>query len=560
MFFVMLRTDLRRAVVCAVFCLSCSSVDRPPGVGAADLVLLGGKVFTADSTRPWVEAVAVRGSHIVAVGTTEEVERLAEPSTRRIALAGRTVVPGFDDAHAHVGAAPVDGVSIVVDPAPTTDPSLSAVLDSLRAAVGRTPDGTWLRVTIGGRVFDDPRATRAVLDSVAPLHNVWLHGWSGHGAILNTAAMQATRLLGARDPLGGWLTRDAAGVPTGRIDEYVIYELDRRLAVARGDSLLHMAMHAYANQGVRLGITSVQDMAGGYDLSTARRALRGDTLPMRLRVIRFPNPSTSGGWDNDWRTSGSDTPLAPRVHISGVKWVLDGTPIERLALMRRPYSDRPGWYGRANIPFDSLRAILRDALARQTQPMLHAVGDSTIALVIAAMRAEAPDSVWRRLRPRLEHADALSRDQIESIKSLGAIVVQNPSHLALPPIMNSRWGANRLAAVNLLRTLVDAGVPLAIGSDGPREPGLNIMLATLHPNVPREGLTREQAVIAYTRGSAYAAFAERERGTIAPGMLADLVVLSQDIFTVAPDALPATSSVLTLVGGKVVHDGSTKSR
>jgi predicted amidohydrolase YtcJ len=136
--------------------------------------------------------------------------------------------------------------------------------------------------------------------------------------------------------------------------------------------------------------------------------------------------------------------------------------------------------------------------------------------------------------------------------------VQNPTHLAIPAVVSARWSPERLRQVDLLRTLVDSGVPLAIGSDGPRQPGLNIMMATLHPNVPTEALTREQAVSAYTRGSAYAAFAERERGTIAVGMLADLAVLSQDIFAVAPDALPATSSVLTIIDGKVVFDGMAK--
>jgi len=141
------------------------------------------------------------------------------------------------------------------------------------------------------------------------------------------------------------------------------------------------------------------------------------------------------------------------------------------------------------------------------------------------------------------------------VRALGIVVVQNPAHLALPPVMQARWGAERLGRVDLLRTLVDSGVPLALGSDGPREPGLNLMLATLHPNVPSEALSREQAVVAYTRGSAYAAFAERERGTLAPGMRADLAVLSQDVFTVAPDTLPATRSVLTMVDGRIVHDG-----
>jgi predicted amidohydrolase YtcJ len=283
---------------------------------------------------------------------------------------------------------------------------------------------------------------------------------------------------------------------------------------------------------------------------------------VRHRVIRLPNTDTPGGWRADWRIRGADTALTPLMHVSGVKWILDGTPIERLALMRRPYADRPGWHGRMNFPLDTLRAILRDALERDAQPMLHAVGDSTIALLFAAMRAEAPDSAWRRLRPRLEHADGLGRDQLADARALGIVVVQNPSHLAIPEVMTARWGAERLRSVDLLRTLVDSGVPLAIGSDGPRAPGVNLMFATLHPNVPGEALTREQAVAAYTRGSAYAAFAERERGTLAPAMLADLVVLSHDVFTVAPDALPATTSVLTMVGGRVVHDelSSTRSK
>lgn len=524
-------------------------------VPPADVVLTGGKVFTADPARPWAEAVAVRGARIVAVGTTAEVARLAGPRTRRIALGGRVVVPGFDDAHAHVGVNPMPGVEVRVDPSPTPDPALAPLLDSIAAAARRAPAGAWITASVGGRVLDDPRATRATLDSVAPGHRVWVAGWSGHGAILNTAALRAAGLLDAADPLGGWQSRDAAGAPTGRIDEYALYGAMRRLAAARGDSLLARAMRADGESGVRLGITSVQDMATGYDLATMRAAARrGPASRPRYRVIPFPMTDGAGGWRAEWRVAGADTALAPMVHVSGVKWVVDGTPVERLALMRRPYADRPGWHGRANFPFDTLRALLRDALARRQQPMLHAVGDSAIALVLAAMRAEAPDSAWRRLRPRLEHADGLGRDQLAAVRALGIVVVQNPSHLAIPPVMHARWGSERLATMDLLRTLVDSGVALALGSDGPREPGLNLMFATLHPNVPGEALTREQAVTAYTRGSAYAAHAERQRGTLAPGMLADLAVLSQDVFTVAPDALPATVSLLTMVGGRVLHD------
>ncbi len=550
------------AVVCAMAAMSsCSSRDESAPAAAPDLILSGGKIFTSDSAKPWAEAIAVRGARIVAVGTTAEIEALAVETTRRIALEGRTVVPGFDDAHAHVGLSGPPSVEVTVDPSPTPDPALAPLLDSLASMAARTAKGVWITTSVGGRVFDDPRATRFVLDSVVPHHLVWITGWSGHGAVLNTRAMREAGLLDAADPLGGWLTRDASGRTTGRIDEYALYALQRRLAKARGDSLFARSVSRYGEQVLTMGITSVQDMAVGYDLESGRAvASRGAAMRARHRVIRVPIPKGQTVVSNDWRVSGADTTLAPTMHVSGVKWILDGTPVERLALMRQPYADRPGWHGRANFAFDSLRAILRDALERHEQPMLHAVGDSTIALVIRAMRAEAPDDQWRALRPRLEHADALGRDQLADIRTLGIIIVQNPSHLAIPAIMNARWGAERLRRVDLMRSLLDSGVTLAIGSDGPIAPGINIMLATLHPNVSSEALSREQAVIAYTRSAAFAAFAEHERGMLAPGMLADIAVLSQDLFTVTPDQLPATMSVLTMLGGVIVHDSLTSTR
>jgi predicted amidohydrolase YtcJ len=528
---------------------------QPRSSAAPHLVLLGGRVFTADPARPWTEALAVRGERILAVGTTREIEALAGARTRRIRLGGRTVVPGFNDAHDHVGQHGPPSTAFTADPALAPDPGLAAVLDSITAVARRTPPGRWVETAVGGRVFDDPRATRATLDSVAPDRPVWVAGWSGHGALLNTAALRATGLLDAPDPLGGWLARDAGGRPTGRIDEYALYGANRRLAMLRGRAGLAAAFRARGAEALRTGITTVQDMASQYALDDVRALARGgQALPVRHRVMRFPQTAAPGGRIAEWRIEGADTALARHTHVSGVKWILDGTPIDRLALMRQPYADRPGWYGRANFPFDTLRALLRDALRRGEQPLLHAVGDSTIALVFAAMRAEAPDSAWRRLRPRLEHADLLGRDQLADVRALGMVVVQNPTHLALPGLMRARWGAERLARVDLMRTLVDSGVPLAIGSDGPFPPGLNLLLATQHPNVPAEALTREQAVAAYTRGSAYAEFAERDKGTLAPGMLADFAVLSQDVFTVPPDALPGTVSLLTVVGGRVAYD------
>ncbi|MEP6780209.1 MAG: amidohydrolase family protein, partial [Gemmatimonadaceae bacterium] len=236
--------------------------------------------------------------------------------------------------------------------------------------------------------------------------------------------------------------------------------------------------------------------------------------------------------------------------ISGAKWILDGTPIERLAFMRTPYADRANWRGHLNFPADTIAVLLREALAHKQQPIFHAVGDSTIATLFAAMHKVADDSTWQRVRVRLEHADALTPDLFADAKALGIVVVQNPTHIAAPDLIK-RWDAERVSRTEQLRGIVDAGIPLAIGSDGESNPFINIMLAASHPLNGAQALTREQAVKAYTFGSAYAENTERDKGVIKVGYYADIAVLSQDIFTVPLNTLPATTSVFTMVGGRV---------
>ncbi|MES2523451.1 MAG: amidohydrolase family protein, partial [Gemmatimonadota bacterium] len=342
-------------LVCAVCALCCAlalgtsshfaSAQQQPQ--SADVILTGGRIFTADASAPWAEAIAIRGARIVAIGTNADIARLATPRTRRIELAGRTVVPGFEDAHDHVGLAGIGGTRVVMDPSPTPDPSLAAVIDSIVAATRRAQPATWISATVGAQVFDDPRATRALLDSIAPRHAVWLSGWSGHGAVLNTPALRGAGLFGAPDPPGGWQTRNAAGVTTGRIDEYALYGASRRLALLRqqdNGSALAAAFRRADDAGLRLGITTVQDMATGYDLAALRRTVkRGGGTRARHRVIPFPLTDTKGRRASEWRTTAADSAITSRMEVSGIKWILDGTPIERLALMRQPYTDRPGW-------------------------------------------------------------------------------------------------------------------------------------------------------------------------------------------------------------------------
>lgn len=527
--------------------VAAQAVRRSP---APDLVLLGGKVFTADSTRLWATAIAIRGERIVAVGSDAEISSLAGPTTRRVLLDGRTVVPGFNDAHAHVGAG-IGGVAFKTSPSPTPDPSIALVLDSLAAVVRRTPRGTWITTAIAERVLGDSKARRDVLDRIAPFNPVMLQGWSGHGAVLNSTALRAMGLERATDPVGGWLERDSSGRATGRIDEYALYGALFRAAVARGPVPTLQAFAAYDQESSSFGITSLQNMATSLTPALAAAVDRAKVLGARHHVIPF-EMTTAHRRDTAWNAI---LRLTSRTQVAGRKWVLDGTPIERLALMREPYADRAGWHGRANFPPDTLVAMLREDIARNRQPILHAVGDSSIALAFSAMRAVAPDSVWRRLRPRIEHGDNLMPDQFDAARQLGVVVVQNPAHFALE-FRGTRWNDARASHSEAVRDILAAGIPVAIGSDGPANPGLNIMFAVLNPSNPPQALTREQAVIAYTRTAAWAEHAERNKGTLAAGMFADLAVLSQDIFTVPPQALPGTTSVLTLVGGRVTHDAT----
>jgi predicted amidohydrolase YtcJ len=247
--------------------------------------------------------------------------------------------------------------------------------------------------------------------------------------------------------------------------------------------------------------------------------------------------------------------LSDRLTSSGIKWILDGTPVERSAALREPYADHPGT-GRFNATNNELTRLVRRSLFGlpvRDQLIFHLFGNRAIDKALGELDRAAPDWAWRLLRPRIEHGDMLQPEHFDRARRLGAIVVQNPTHLTLE--LEPSLGPARAAAAQPLRSLLDAGVDLAFGSDSPQpNPFVDLFFAVTHPFHPGEALTMEQAVTAYTRGSARAEFQEWQKGSLKPGYLADLAVLSQDIFTIPPPAVPGTMSLLTLVGGEIVWD------
>ncbi|MBF9143477.1 amidohydrolase [Hymenobacter properus] len=515
------------------------------------MILTGGKIFTADPSRPYAQALAVRGERVVAVGSTAQISKLAGPRTRRIELRGRTVVPGFNDAHTHLpGGSPL-GRSFHFPKLPLlAGPSTAQVLDTLAKLARQTPAGTWLQGEIGLSVLQDPQARRAALDAVAPRHPVLLHTPWGHGCVVNSLALQQLGIGEADpDPLGGAYERDSGtGRLTGSLLEYGSWGPRRDLNGHLPDSAWVRLLRAYGAEALRFGITSVQDMAGTLPPAQTVRVVQAARLPLRHRIMPYFMTSPRGFKHGEW--AGVNHQPTPLARVEGRKYVLDATPLEGGALMRRPYPGRPGWYGHLNFPADTVRQLLRHALATSDPLMLHIVGDSTASLVLHLMGQLADDATWRRKRVRFEHGDGLAPDLRPRARAMGIVVVQNASHYVAD--MDQQHGAATHIPAGF-RSLLDSGVLFALGSDGPMNPFLNILFAATLAD-PKEALTREQAVRAYTAGAAYAEFQEQQKGTLAPGKLADLAVLSQDIFTVPPPALPGTVSELTMVGGKVVYE------
>jgi len=512
-----------------------------------DLILQNGKVFTADPAKPSTEAVAIRGDRIIAIGASAEVERLAGAKTRRIDLQGRTVVPGFNDAHFHFDPDP-EGDKLEFK---TQEPTWAETEKAIRAAAARAPARRWIFAEVGSDVVMNPEVDRFALDRIAPNHPVLVRAYYGHGYVINSKAMRLLEIRdNERDPMGGYFERVGGSKRiNGRFGEYAEWKPSRILANQVGDEDILKRLRALGDEAVRYGITSMQIMSWLSVDKFARLLVKAD-LPIRVRAISFSMTTPRGRDLSEIRKLSYLHFPRSRVTVSGIKWVLDGTPFERGAAMRTPYRDRPNWSGKLNFAESEIAAMVQESLQFKQPILLHCAGDKAAEAVLDALESYGNRLDWTQRRVRIEHGDGLINDLIPRAARLGVIVVQNPTHFAEPETFRRRWGEG----MQPLRSLIEAGIPVALGSDGPLNPFLNIMLATIHPYNPKEAVTREQAVRAYTLGSAFAEFAEDEKGTIAEGRWADLAVLSQDIFVAPLPEIPKTTSVLTIVGGKIVHD------
>jgi predicted amidohydrolase YtcJ len=496
--------------------------------------------------RPFVEALAITGPRISATGTSASITRLAGPSTQIVNLEGRLATAGFNDAHTHFMPDWI-GKTLQLD---GLDPTCGDVLKAIKAAAGAEPQGTVITGAIGATAFFDEECTPATLTELAPKHPVMLRTWTPHAAMMNRAMSQRLGIDERQPPVvGGFFGKSMHdrrwdGV-VHEFDALRLYPplLDRQSEPARLREML--------GAGVHWGITSIQLMAAPEDSQRLVDLLAAVQSPIRVRVIPYPLTDRTGRLAPIYPSV--PAPIAERVRVDGLKWLLDGTPIERSAALRKPYADDPRWSGAMNFSASELRTILDEVRTRKAQLMVHAVGDRTTEVFLRAMEQSGGAAVWAGRRVRIEHGDGILPDLIPVVRKLGVVVVANPTHLTLGPVSLRRFGADGVKTRQPIRALLQAGIPLAIGSDGAMNPFLNLMLASTYPGRPNEALTREEAITAYTATAAHAEFEEHEKGTLESGKLADIAVLSQDVLKASAQDLPRTESILTIIGGKIAY-------
>jgi predicted amidohydrolase YtcJ len=549
-------TEYSRAF-CAGLLLLAACASQP----AADLVVFG-RVWTGDSARPFAQAVATRGDTIVAVGDSATIVRMAGQKTTVLSNGGGLVTPGFMDDHVHFLSGGFQLSSVDLRPADSPQDFVAR----LKAFAAERQPGEWI---LGGdwdheRWPGAPLPRREWIDSVTPNNPVFVSRLDGHMGLANGIALRLAGVTRNTRIEGGTVVKDArTGEPTGVLkDEAMgpIYAAVPPTTAAQNDAALARALSFAASKGVT-GVSAVSASWG--EVSAFKRARQAGSLT--LRVSLYPALS-------DWRlvadTVAADGPGDDWIRLAGVKGFVDGSLGSTTALFFDPYVDEPNTRGLLVTPEDSLRSQIGRADSAGLQVAVHAIGEKANALVLDIYDSVAQAHGPRDRRFRIEHAQHLRPEEVGRMGSQGVIASMQPYHA----IDDGRWAGKRLGprVVNsyVFRSLLEHGVHLIFGSDwtvAPIDPLLGIYAAVTRRTldgrnpegwIPEQKISVEQALRAYTTGNAYGVFAEGSRGVLKPGYRADLVLLDQDLFKVAPAMIESARVLATVTGGKVVYRAS----
>jgi len=530
----------------------------------ATLVLLNGRIWTVNAAKPEAEAVACVGSRIVAVGPSDEVRRWAGPQTKIIDLQSRLVLPGFNDSHVHFleGGEQLAGVQL------RDAGSVEEFRDRIARFAAKLPPGAWV---LNGE-WDHERwtpaklPTRQIIDPVTQSHPVWVSRLDGHMGLANTEALKLAGVTRQTpDPPGGAIVRDADGEPTGILKDAAQALVERVIPDPTPDQMAD-SVRAAMRYSAENGVTSVQDMSAAPEVLTVyERLLKSGELSLR---ISGHQPIST--WENLARVGIAAAFGSERLHIGALKGFADGSLGSTTALFFHPYLDAPNTSGLAAadmIPESKMRERIIAADKAGLQVAVHAIGDKANKLILDMYEEAERINGPRDRRFRIEHAQHLRQEDIPRFAKLHVIASMQPYHC----IDDGRWAEKRVGpevirGTYAFRSLLDSGATLAFGSDWPVAPAVPLMgiyaavtrrtLDGKHLGgwVPEQKITVAEAIRAYTMGSAYASFDDSIKGSIEPGKLADLVVLSDDILRIDPVKIADARVDLTIFDGRVVYD------
>jgi hypothetical protein len=545
---------------------------QPP----ADLVLANGEIYTGLAAQPWASAVAIRGESIVAIAAAHsdaEVKSWAGPETRLIDLHGQFAMPGFNDAHLHLAA----GAYVKLEVDLRGSQSVEELQRRMHSRLNEFGPGEWIIAPGWDHTLWPVKKfpNRQELDAISVDHPIFSQRVDGHVAVVNSRALQIAGITHETpDPPGGHIERDpATGEPTGMLEEDAAMNLvyERVPPFSEAQRLRSFAL--VMDEAAQYGVTSVQDNSVmspddgdsyGWQNFLVLQQLKRDGkqkvritewLPFSFPVARLEEVRRTGGTTDPWLKTGA------------LKALIDGSLGSRTAALLAPYSDDPSTSGILRLDPAVLMKMAVERDRAGFQIAFHAIGDRANQVALdtfaAAQKANGP----RERRDRVEHAQIVAPGDFSRFASLGVVASMQPSHV----LDDERWaqerlGPERIKGAYAWHTMEQDGVRLAFGTDYPVEPinplrGIYACITRELPDggppggwQPQEKLSMDDCLRAYTAGSAYAEFEEKRKGTIAPGMLADIVVFPVDITRVPPRELLTTHVAMTIAGGRIVFE------